>query len=318
MNCSVPRSFRVVSWNVHALPRFLSWQQSADDRLRCVRTRLVEESPDLILLQEMWQAPAAERFANALERHGFMTLHPPGRGLGSGAGGLMMFARTSVWRPSEQPWFWQFSNTGSIRGGDRFGNKGAMFARLRHESGLDLAIVNTHLQAQYGFGPGPDVRAKRGYPDVRRAQISELERWVQMLGDVAPVLIAGDFNTFPSEWAEMRPATWVDLTAALRSTCGCNTFLGDGRHEDPSWLDYLFWKAPETFRHEATVSLLESTTIDVPYSDHQGLRADVIVDRYVPDLRLLPLALMAGVRTRREWLAGIAATMVGGLLKGTR
>ena len=95
-----------------------------------------------------------------------------------------------------------------------------------------------------------------------------------------PVILAGDFNTTPVDPLYSRIAQhWIDLTAGYRQRCeregsgSCGTsFDGELPKE---WVDYIFVKRNEGMKAGAAVQLIRNKKPDDPFSDHEGLQADI-------------------------------------------
>jgi endonuclease/exonuclease/phosphatase family metal-dependent hydrolase len=147
-------------------------------RLRSAELRRVLELPDLMCIQEVMSREAELLFDSlgaARVRDGnHARLRPITlRGSGLGIAGRIPLGthRCEIFESSAAGW-------------DRLARKGTLHVRV-HLDGLDVDVINVHLQA--GRGRQPAV--------IRAAQIGEIARRVAQLGsEDGLVLVCGDFN----------------------------------------------------------------------------------------------------------------------------
>lgn len=294
---------RLVTWNLHGPP--LARRQK--ERFREAAQHILGSTPplpDLVLLQEVWFRSAAAHLIEILGPH-YQAIDVPPTSFPGRAGGLLtLLRRDSGWSLAEHAFEAFRSNAPAWRiwEGDGMASKGVQ--QLTITSGSQRVVVlNTHLQAQYG---------ERSYPEVRAGQVHQLNTLVRKIPSELPIVIAGDFNTRPSEELYTRLTdTWIDLTEGLRQRCTCGTTVADDKPEE--WIDYVFVRRIPGWRvHAERTERLECTTVDAP-SDHHGL--DVTVS-WTPSGSLakaatvLALAAVHGPSTRRQWLFGCAALML--------
>jgi endonuclease/exonuclease/phosphatase family metal-dependent hydrolase len=147
-------------------------------RLRNAEVRRALEVPDVMCIQEVMSRDAETLFDSlgaARVRDGNDARLSPItlRGSGLGIAGRIPFGthRCQIFESSRAGW-------------DRLARKGTLHVRV-HLDGLDVDVINVHLQAGRG-GSSPVIRA---------AQIGEIARRVAQLGsEHRLVLVCGDFN----------------------------------------------------------------------------------------------------------------------------
>jgi endonuclease/exonuclease/phosphatase family metal-dependent hydrolase len=183
--------------------------------------------------------------------------------------------RDSAWKldASVEPQFVDFSVTGPwyrfFDEADGISGKGIQRIAIT-DGGRRVAVLNTHLQAQY---PG------REYAEVRSAQIDQLVGHSRQPGaDVT--LVAGDLNTRSDETGLYGALTsgLTDLTAEFRRACGCGTLASADRTQT-AWIDYVLARVSGTMKIDARMDLIRNHGIDDPYSDHHGIWMQVDIAR---------------------------------------
>jgi endonuclease/exonuclease/phosphatase family metal-dependent hydrolase len=297
----------VVSWNVHGLPRpfdlhFLPWDRSPHhgERVRHILERVgsLRPQPDLIFLQEVWRDDDAAAIKSLA---GYTACEVP-NGPIMRPTGLLTLVRGERWRVlSSDPYFYlRSANT------DTRGKKGLLLTKLQDRDGRKITVINTHLQSQYA------TSGEKTYPEIRASQIATLtEKAEDAAAAGVPMFACGDFNTYPypsdarvyTHIADGRP--WIDLTREARARCGCETNF-DSTHKGKmdGWIDYVLAYSDPTLQVRADISLLANRAIDDPYSDHQGLHANVTIEAHFSPLALAVTACaLSSSSTRREWLA---------------
>jgi endonuclease/exonuclease/phosphatase family metal-dependent hydrolase len=258
----------LISWNLHGVP-FVTARR---DRFRRVAAQVLDRGPDVVLFQEVWLRRDAGQLTRDLVGHYMPVPARTGR-LPLRASGLLSFIRhNSPWRlrsshlhrfAAKAP-FWKFWE------GDGLGRKGVQQMHLEHDR-AGVLLLNTHLQATYRWN---------NYERIRRPQLAQLTDLTARLDHRWPVIASGDLNTRPHEhlFHELL-AHWHDLTHARRRHSGAGTHL-DGSVQGGGWIDYILARRHATWKvHAEDVRLIESTTPDVPYSDHQGLHAHIHLHR---------------------------------------
>jgi endonuclease/exonuclease/phosphatase family metal-dependent hydrolase len=135
-----------------------------------------------------------------------------------------------------------------------------MLAVDLQRNGRVLAVVNTHLQAQY---------LQNSYDDVRRAQLVQLAVFLDGAGARHSLIFGGDLNTEAGEalYGTHLAPLGFDLTAETRRNRGGTTCFDrhGGRSE---WIDYVFVRGLEG---PSRLEKIDSDAPDDPYSDHDGL-----------------------------------------------
>lgn len=203
---------------------------------------------------------------------------PLGLLVGHRRGGLLSFVRAgSRWRVDARARFQQFQTFApKLRLNELDGIAGKGFERfdvVDNVSDTQLRMVNTHLQSQYD---------DRSYKNIRNAQLQQIEATLKMASStvVNPnIILAGDFNSTPSEMRKFLGKRWTDLTATLRNECDCSSSLDFIEQEDGKqlslegeWIDYVLVDGGANFIDQSKANLVRSTTVDCPYSDHQGIQ----------------------------------------------
>ena len=306
---------RLATWNLHTPP----FAPRRSQRLRAAAQHL-KDGPavkaDLLLFQEIWSETFWRELAEALSPDYVPSLPGDGAGIAARSGLASFLRRDSGWRVAGHR-FEGFQSKGPawrIWEGDGIAEKGFEIVDLQRE-GLRLALVNTHLQAQY---------PPRHYTDVRRRQIAQVREAVARIPDSRLLLAGGDWNTTPRGplYRELT-AFLEDLTTAYRERCACGTFVAE--EGEGAWLDYLFSRPSRHWQLQVeSVERLESQAPDQPFSDHHGLVAGLRAERRGEASTLLPLcaATLRGPSTRRAWslaaLAGLLAVGSSGAERSLR
>lgn len=251
----------LISWNIHGLP-FVSGR-SPFKRMEAVANKIREERPDLVLLQEVWFSAYQRRLEQKLGDD-YETILDPRRVLGWPRGGLLVFVRCGAGWTIEESAFRRYNRAAPwwrLDEGDGISGKGYLTIKLRRD-GRRLMIVDTHLQSQY-------PEHSRAYEEIRHSQLDQLQTYLGEFPSSQPVLIAGDFNTKPTEglYSSHLNVLGTDLTDAERAQCGCGTAF-DEKGEAKDWLDYVIARH---FATEADVMRIVNDSADIPYSDHDGL-----------------------------------------------
>lgn len=258
--------FKLISWNVHGLPWPIT--QNLTLRMQAIAERIEAEEPDVVAFQEAWPGSLGSLEAGLPS----YTLHYSPTTFGNASGGLVILLRNggALRADATSLQFRSFSRYGALHRfweADGLAGKGALFLPLEAGDGTRIWIVNTHLQARYG---------SRDYRVVRRAQLRELAAWLDSLGSEDPVVIAGDFNTparIDPAYAELA-AIGVDHAWLLHES-GTKT-TNYPIHSTAGWIDYVLMRSGR-FESCGDVRLIENERADVPYSDHSGLVADIVL-----------------------------------------
>lgn len=286
-DCATPREMApaaatgrlaVVTWNVHGMP----FDGTLDARIDNISNEILRRRPDLVLLQEAWTRSGARRFDCRLR--GEYQIVADGEGVDAGAlslyghrrGGLLaLVRRDSPWRIDEAvpPQFTEYEVSGPLyrlfSERDAVAGKGIQNFAIG-DGEVRVAVLNTHLQSQYG---------QRWYTEVRQAQIWQLLEHAN--GRPADVtVVAGDFNTSPRETALYGELTrdFRDLTADYQRNCRCGTLAGPNRRTR-HWFDYVFARSGAAVQLESKADLILNTAVREPYSDHHGVWVEMRIAR---------------------------------------
>jgi endonuclease/exonuclease/phosphatase family metal-dependent hydrolase len=235
-----------------------------------VSIQIREQQPDLVLLQEVWLTVYRNRLERLLSDE-YEATFVPRTMTGWPAGGLLVFRRRAVGWSVEEITFTRYDRAASwwrLDEGDGLSGKGYLAIQLLKNS-QRLLVVNTHLQSQY-------PEHAREYEEIRRSQLNQLQSYLSNIPSSQLVLIAGDFNTKPTErlFGSHLDPLGTDLTRAEREESASGTAFNE-RGESKDWIDYVITRH---FDAEADVVLIRNESIDVPYSDHHGLLVRLLYD----------------------------------------
>jgi endonuclease/exonuclease/phosphatase family metal-dependent hydrolase len=182
VHAETPFRLRVLSWNVWGLPAFST---NLAERMAALPDAIAKLDPDVVLLQEIWAESDGTRVREGLARRGY----PHATHLAHTEHGMTgLFTASKL--PLKHVGFLPFASGRighSIWHLEWIASKGVGSFLVQTPLG-ELAVQNTHLQAQYET----DV-----YAAERLAQMSEI---VQMhLTSSLPLVLGGDFNTGSEE-----------------------------------------------------------------------------------------------------------------------
>jgi endonuclease/exonuclease/phosphatase family metal-dependent hydrolase len=246
---------KLLTYNVWGLPSWMTGARAG--RYPEIARELERLDPDIIFLQEAWTAKARGAV--------------PARGrwsIARAAGQHTFFQQTGLVTLSRFPIvggeFYPFSRSAFP---DKFVNKGVLKVTVKLPCGSLVNLWNVHLQ-------------DGGPPEIRRAQIRELELHVQAAedGQIAD-LVGGDFNCHP-ESVFCRELTDT-LGPSVQELDGAQPFATwDGLSEKPGAgeiLDYIFvhGRAPVQSIEASTRVAFAAASRQERLSDHFGLEAVV-------------------------------------------
>ncbi|MCC6764009.1 MAG: endonuclease/exonuclease/phosphatase family protein [Deltaproteobacteria bacterium] len=260
--CAEAACFRVLTWNVHAIP-FMAPRPSA--RLRNVAVKIHEQQPDVVLLQEVWSHAYARQLARNLGG-AYRPVAATGCGRPFPCGGLLVLVRiASGWMPTA-PTFVAYDDSAPwyrLAEWDGIAKKGFLATELVR-GGAVIAIVDTHLQAGY-------ARHRRDYSDIRRRQLDQLASTLARRFGGRAVVVGGDFNTAPGEESGLYEShlalLGTDRTADLRLACGaCGT--RPVMRRPARWLDYVLTR---DLPAAAAADRIVNRRVDDPFSDHDAV-----------------------------------------------
>jgi len=273
---------RLATLNVWGLPWPFSRENAA--RMDAIGARLPALEVDWAVFQEVWTEALRQRLLDAGRRAGLV--HAWHTGAVLGGSGLLVLAR----EPYEAPHFEAYTVRGfpqRVWHADYHGGKGFCALRFATPGGA-VALVDTHLHAQYGEHPYDDE-----YPH-RLAQAVQISAAIAEMR--VPVLAAGDFNMSEGgrEYEVFRGLTGMrDAAAAVNhrqaTTMGANPYRHERPPHDDERIDYVFTRDGEGAR--LFVRSIERIFNEPPpegpaaYSDHAGLLAEI---ERIPDATSLP------------------------------
>ncbi len=272
---------RLITWNLHGLPAPARSNSAA--KLHAAASEACRRKPDVIFFQEVWLESYAVEVARVCAGAGYSAVLP---GLGGRMlGGLLTFYDSRAWSEESREFIEYRDHAPAWRlwEADGISHKGLLRVHLKHrQTAFDASFVNTHLQAEYA--------AARPYAAIRARQLAQ---FTEVVARDAPVVAGGDLNTEPDEDAyRTLPKDWIDLTAAFRRECNrCGTFLETPGKTRP-WFDYVFLKKDPAWNAAAKIELIRNRAADEPFSDHDGVQADITISR--------PSAAFFGAQMRRR------------------
>lgn len=263
--------FQVVTWNVHGVPVPLiaPRRRQRFERIAQKIMRL-DPLPDAVLLQEVFCPSDVARLAGLLPcyhvvdnvpRRAFPPWFLPGFNLAGivlrlRCSGLLAFIRHDweVILTQLTPYLASASPL-KLWEGDGYARKGFQHLVLRRSSHEEIALINTHLQADYRYS---------SYQGVREQQLRQLAAAVQLIEPSLPTLVAGDLNVQPHE----------ELYSLLTMSHGWQDLLTKQNNDTTvmavrPWYDYVFAKPSHLHYHPGAVEII--TNKQEPYSDHPGL-----------------------------------------------
>lgn len=174
-------ALKVVTFNVQDL--FVA--SDREQRMRAIGRALGRLRPDLVGLQEAFDATHREELKTELERVSgatYESVYFPSGVMGSG---LCVLTPHKI----ERAVFWRYSQNGAwyqYKHGDFYAGKGAAMVRIAVEGGGAVDCFNTHCIASY---PGASYRADR------TVQLQELVAFVDAEATTsAPAILLGDLN----------------------------------------------------------------------------------------------------------------------------
>ncbi len=175
-------NLRVISYNVWGVPVITP---ARTERIEAIAQELAGLAPDVVALQEVWEADDAATLARVLAAAGLphQRDYGPARVGGRGSG-LWMASRHPIlddtferFEIGHKPYLhWHL---------DYLSSKGVALLRIDTPAG-PVAVANTHLQSTYTVGD---------YTFIQLAQVLTIDR---LLAPVeAPLILGGDINAEP-------------------------------------------------------------------------------------------------------------------------
>ena len=326
----------VVTWNLAGTPPKFPVELKDNMRAAAAVVLAVDPLPDVLAFQEVFFPANLGHLTEALAGE-YEPVVPPEAQTKSGVpwpllvvppvllsplaflwrlrqGGLVSFVRRGgPWTPLSTR-FEQYEDEAPstrLNEGDGYADKGVQETVLRHESsGREVAVLNTHLQAQY-------VSRGRLYRKLRIRQLRQLRRIASAQTEQGrPVVALGDLNTQPDPADGYGEITdfWRDLTLDTGRRPAAATTRGRNR-----WVDYVLGRGVVDAAFSARAVELLSERWRKSISDHRGLyaRLELRLARAGDQVAIAPIALfaLAGPSTRRAWLTATLALAVDGLAR---
>ncbi|MCW3126361.1 MAG: hypothetical protein JWO03_2019 [Bacteroidetes bacterium] len=173
-----PHQISILTYNVKMLPRFaVSLKHHPVKRARLIPAKLMEESPDVIVIEEGFDGLAIRLMRKGLEK-----MYPYTAGYNNHkvftyrkAGGVLMFSKYPL-KELESIKYTQ------CKGIDCAGHKGCLLVEVEHP-GHKFQLLGTHMQAG-------------GSPELKTSQYQEAGALLKKHQEAGvPQFAAGDFNT---------------------------------------------------------------------------------------------------------------------------
>ena len=254
-----PVELAVLSYNAHGLA---AWVAGDDPEARFPEISRRLNGYDVALIQEDWEYHELlrEHAAHRVVERGNGA--PPLMGVipllnGSGLTSLVRLEPDAVTRVVREPY--QVCSGWLSGGNDCLASKGFLLVRLRLAPGLEVDVVQTHLDAGRGA-------------DDRRARQLQLARLADRLGEISAgraLVVAGDFNLNHAVPEDRK------LLEGFMPALG----LADSgaRPQGSAWkrIDYILYRSGEHVALELAESgeALEFVHDGKPLSDHPALFA---------------------------------------------
>lgn len=216
----------ILTWNIWGTPY-------ASDRLpraQAITTRLLHESPDIILLQEAFLPEMRDVIIRALADNYQHHYYAAGL-LGSGLLTLSKF-------PIRKVGFQRFRLGGipeDVRSGDYFVGKGVGYALISTPDG-DVALYNTHPHAQYS------LQNDNRFALYTDTNLYEAVTFIERTSQDLPIIFGGDLNTRPTQFGYQLVASMFQNAYLEKHIRADVTFSADNPYVSirSQTLDYLF------------------------------------------------------------------------------
>jgi len=245
-----PVRLRVLSWNVWGLPAV---SPNLEERIRALPAAMAALAPDVILLQEVWEAEDGVSLARDLGRRGYPYTEHLVRTPG-GKTGLFIASRQKLSLAEFRP-FTIGRMPHSLWHLDWMASKGIARWVVETELG-EVALAGTHLQAQYETDT---------YDAERLSQAVEVGLMNRREPD-RPLILAGDFNSDPGDLPRTTVRDLARVTDVSKSVSPDTVFVSNGRAVSIRVLDV---------RDVLTEPYTLANGDREPLSDHAAVLVDV-------------------------------------------
>jgi endonuclease/exonuclease/phosphatase family metal-dependent hydrolase len=247
---ATPIRLRVLSWNVWGLPAV---SPDLEERIRALPDAMAALAPDVILLQEVWEAEDGVSLARDLRRRGYPHSEHLVR-TPAGKTGLFIASRRKLSLAEFRP-FTIGRMPHSLWHLDWMASKGIARWVVQTELG-EVALAGTHLQAQYETDT---------YDAERLSQAVEVGLMNRREPD-RPLILAGDFNSDPGDLPRTTVSDLARVTDVGKSQSPDTVFVSNGRALSIRVLDVR-----EVLTEPYTLANGERE----PLSDHAAVLVDV-------------------------------------------
>ncbi len=297
-------TLRIVTYNLGLLKVFgTDYVPTVDARAREAGAALArfasDESPQIVLFEEVWYASQADSIMKALSPLGYSFANPSPRGILGLGSGLLLAVKTPL-KIVE----WTFAPFKKNPFMEKFARKGVLSADVEdQDTGMSFRLVGTHTIAVDTVDGQPKDKSQ---VDVHTSQAGEILAAVAAAseGGAVPVLLLGDFNVGPgyadtlyraiADAEGLREAGEFLTVTSIITWDPENPLVKYGRYpnEPASKIDHIFlkdglqfhWTPVEVRRvMDSPVDALTVTPakgaepVPAPLSDHYGFMADVIL-----------------------------------------
>jgi endonuclease/exonuclease/phosphatase family metal-dependent hydrolase len=299
-----PHTYAIVTYNLGLLRVVgLDLVPAVKARARIAPRELAafarQDSPDILLLEEVWDNRTAAAIAGELSSLGYASIRPKGRGAFCLGSGLLLLVRSPL-----EVVDWRFTPFAKSTFPDCFARKGVLAATLEDtsSSGTRIALVGTHMVALDTREGLAANKAQLAAFDGQAAEVLSVLDSRSSQGSI-PVILLGDFNVGPgyADAAYRRIAgreglieagESLDSPSLLPTWDPLNPLVRDGHYpsEPPAKIDHIFlgsgerssWRVRSVRRvFDAPIEGLTGRTpkgadaVRIPLSDHYGFLAEV-------------------------------------------
>lgn len=260
--------FTLMTWNICGIGGGLALDHGGvlpwEKRLDALVKQILEEDPDVLVLQEIYDTALAEALISKLKKtyaHFFIHLGP--NSLGS-VGGCMVLSKCAVH---------EFSNP-SFTNNDWKLNRGFASLELKKTPEANtpfVRVLGTHLID--GYEPKDEAR--------RAVQLAQMVDFVAQK-HFLPTVLVGDLNIERDKTEGAR----LDFlrhgyqgSEPTRTNRLVKQWDPTSKDPDDEWIDYIssFQKGPPVTLHECRLVRAFTNNTKTARSDHHGLRAQIQV-----------------------------------------
>lgn len=247
-------SLKIMSYNVKMFPSIIADQKNTF-RARLIAPKVLEQSPDVIVFQELFDSEVTRIIKNGLP--GYKHSSKVGAGnfdlfdLKLMNGGVMIFSKFNIINEKETI----FKEAAKD---DKMASKGAMKIEIEKD-GIIINIIGTHIQSG-----NLDVHF-----DIKDTQFGQIKK---ISNENIATIILGDFNIDTNRFNDrldniLEDNNWGNLDDTMDPTSN-NNFLGGSSNV----LDHILFGKSDKFDISGDVIVLQNFLADEPFRiDKEGL-----------------------------------------------